>query len=66
MKAMILNNESVDSAILAVLGAQPKRAGVIQDETKIHHRAIDSGLQRLRRAGKIRLVTGPGGGWVLS
>lgn len=66
MKVAILSNDRVESEILSKLGKVPKRCGQISDATKIELRSIDRALQRLRKAGKIRLITGPGGGWVLA
>lgn len=65
MKTAILSSESVDRKILSSLGKTPMRFNKICSATKIEWRAVDRGLQRLRRAGKIRLVTGPNGGWIL-
>jgi DNA-binding IscR family transcriptional regulator len=62
---MNLKNDHVNEKILAALGKVPIRAGAIVETTKIDSRGVDRGLQRLRKAGKIKLVTGPGGGWVL-
>lgn len=49
---------------LAVIGKSPSRAGQIIAASRQPMRVVDRALQRLRRAGKIKLRTGPGGGWV--
>lgn len=59
-----MDNEQVNAKILAVLGKVPMRAGAIVEATRLNHRDVDRGLQRLRKAGQIKLVTGPNGGWV--
>jgi DNA-binding IscR family transcriptional regulator len=57
-------NDQVDEKILSKLGKHPVRCGLLIDATLIDMRVVDRALQRLRKAGKIKFVRGPDGGWV--
>lgn len=71
----IESNADVDAFVVKAisLSSVPIRAGKIGEmvaeaagvKSNQAMRPVDRSIQRLRRAGSIRLVTGPGGGWVL-
>lgn len=59
--------ESRDLAVLSVLTTTPKRFANLSAEVRTaiaDERKVDRTLQRLRKAGKAKFISGPKGGWV--